>query len=257
LNRFCLLWGCCFFNQKAIQVSATPARPLCCTAVAVVPTGPPFLLSTVPSWLPSAFRHWLRCSCVWVGLQPVCLEVPGTDLRHHPVVRAAATRFMSVPLGRSPPVLCAGVRWAKLAWRQGPSGRVGAARRKQPAVLRCWRRRGAGWGGRRGGEGGLTEFDPPGCYLFRRDVISRQPIFELRSPIFGVYRKERGGRPCIYTSTGPVYIIPSTASQTYAGGSAQSTGGDYTPARPRRREGGDGGRRDTRPHRTVNLLKKQ
>jgi hypothetical protein len=42
------------------------------------------------------------------GIEPIC----------HPVVRAAATRFMSVPLGRSPPVLRAGVRGKlDLAWR--------------------------------------------------------------------------------------------------------------------------------------------
>jgi hypothetical protein len=26
-------------------------------------------------------RHRPQCSCVWVRLQPVCLVVPGTDLR--------------------------------------------------------------------------------------------------------------------------------------------------------------------------------
>jgi hypothetical protein len=51
--------------------------------------------------VPSAKGSGARVSlCVWVRLQPVCLVVPGTDLWHHPVVRAAATRFMSV--GRSP-----------------------------------------------------------------------------------------------------------------------------------------------------------
>jgi hypothetical protein len=89
---------------------------------------------------------------------------------------------MSVPLGRSPPVLRAGVRGKlDLAWRFGSSGRVGAVRQKQPAVLHSWRRRGGGLGV--GGTGGerrrrLTDFDPLGCQLFRRDVMSRQLIFE-------------------------------------------------------------------------------
>jgi hypothetical protein len=41
-----------------MQASAIPARHLCCT-------GPPFVPSAVPSWLPSAFRQRPWCSCVW------------------------------------------------------------------------------------------------------------------------------------------------------------------------------------------------
>jgi hypothetical protein len=158
-------------------------------------TGPPFLSGTVPSCLPSAFRHvhWLWCSCVWVRLQPVCLVVPGTDLRYHPVVRAAATHFMYVVLGRSTPVLHAGVRWAKLelAWRFGSLGRQATwvrcgESRKQSAVLHSWRRHGGGWGGREGARRRrLTDFDPPDCYLLtlgNRRQVKRRVRTHARTP---------------------------------------------------------------------------
>ena len=101
--------------------------------------------------------------------------------------------------GRPPAELRAGVRWAKLAWRFGC---VGAVRRKRPAVLHCWRRRLGAGGRERGGEGGLTRVYPPGCYLFRRDGMSRQLFFELRTASFStiaslrVRPMKRLKRPC-------------------------------------------------------------
>jgi hypothetical protein len=83
-------------------------------------------------------RHWPQCSRVRARLLPVCLVAPGTDCGLAPRrTRAAATRFMSVPLWRSPPVLRAGSRWGKLdlAWRFGsPGARMGATVRYSGAA---------------------------------------------------------------------------------------------------------------------------
>jgi hypothetical protein len=88
--------------------------------------------------------------------------------------------------GRPPAELRAGVRWAKLARRFGC---VGAVRRKRPVgaplLGAAGRRLGAGGRGR-GGEGGLTDFYPPGCYLFRRDGMSRQ-LFLTGGRVRGSY----------------------------------------------------------------------
>jgi hypothetical protein len=95
--------------------------------------------------------------------------------------------------GHPPAELRAGVRWAKLAWRFGC---VGAVRRRRPAVLHCWRRRLGAGGRERGGEGGLTRVYPPGCYLFRRDGMSRQLFFELRTASFSTIAR----RACAFVN---------------------------------------------------------
>jgi hypothetical protein len=107
---------------------------------------------------------------------------------------------MSVPLGRSPPVLRAGVRFAKpeLAWRFGPSGCVGAVPHSwRQAFLASGRaadggergeRRARGGGGG-GGGGGERIFYPPGCYLLRRDGMSRHGIRRKYAGLVAVPRK--------------------------------------------------------------------
>jgi hypothetical protein len=79
-----LIQQCCLFGDKAQAGghSHTAFFVLCRRRRRTQPpAGPAFPPSTAPSWLPSASRHRRRCSCVWVRLRPVCLVVPGTDLR--------------------------------------------------------------------------------------------------------------------------------------------------------------------------------
>jgi hypothetical protein len=91
-------WGYCCVNQGTIQVSATPAaRPPCCTAAAVAPARPSSRVQCPVGYpAPSAFRHWIWCACVWVWMQPVCLVVPGTDLRYHRSRRATSGHAIHV-----------------------------------------------------------------------------------------------------------------------------------------------------------------
>jgi hypothetical protein len=128
-------------------------------------------------------RHWPQCSRVRARLLPVCLVAPGTDCGLAPRrTRAAATRFMSVPLWRSPPVLRAGSRWGKLdlAWRFGsPGARMGAAVRYSGAAktaggapfLATVRRR----------LGGQEGSNLDGKYIRRRAAW----IFALSTPVLG------------------------------------------------------------------------
>jgi hypothetical protein len=108
------------------------------------------------SKVPSVFRHWLWCSCVWVRLQPVCLVAAWYGFAVAPrrtssghALHGCATGAIASCAPRP-----AGVRWGKLdlAWRFGGlAGRVGAVLRKQPTVPHSWRRREGGWGGQEGG----------------------------------------------------------------------------------------------------------
>ena len=68
--------------------AASPTRPSsCCAAAAVAPTRrlglPPEYSGQLATQiaLPPQATHRPRSSCVWVRLQPVCLVVPGMDLR--------------------------------------------------------------------------------------------------------------------------------------------------------------------------------
>jgi hypothetical protein len=58
----------------------------------------------------------------------------------------------------------------------GPSWPGGLVRRV--AWERCGENGRQCWGRGRGRGGGLTHFNPPGCYLFRRDGMSRPLFFE-------------------------------------------------------------------------------
>jgi hypothetical protein len=78
-------------------------------------------------------------------------------------------------LGRPPAELRAGVRWAKQAGLAVWLRRSGAAKAAGGRSFAGGGWAAAGrWGEGRGGEGGLTDMHPPGCYLFRRDGMSRQ-----------------------------------------------------------------------------------
>jgi hypothetical protein len=84
--------------------------------------------------------------------------VPGVRVAQNPAAREQRppTRFMPSSGAIASWVSGADSRWAKphLPWRFGRAGRVGAAPRKQPAVVphACsWRRCGGGWGEGGGG----------------------------------------------------------------------------------------------------------
>jgi hypothetical protein len=115
----------------------------------------------------SASRHWVL---VGVGeqLPPVCLVrgTWGTDFGStRSYERAAATRFMSVPLGEV--ASCAPGRFALGQTRSGlgvwvasPRGSgASKAAGASPFLETAQRRRLGGAGARRG----LTDFHPPGC----------------------------------------------------------------------------------------------
>jgi hypothetical protein len=115
-------------------------------------TGPPFAPGAAPSWLPSAFRlppKALVLVCVGAAADGVLSDAWygfAVAPRHTSSGHAINVCATGAVASCAPRWCGAGVRWAKteLAWRFGSPGRVGAVRRKQPAVLHSWRRRG-GW----------------------------------------------------------------------------------------------------------------
>jgi hypothetical protein len=118
-------------------VPPPPSRP---------PAGSAFLPSTVPSLPPrppatgpGARVCGCGCSrCAWWCLVLICGGIPSYEQRP----RGSCLCHWG---GRHLCSARAGVRWAKLAWRFGSPGCVGAVRRKRPDLLHCWRRRGGGW----------------------------------------------------------------------------------------------------------------
>jgi hypothetical protein len=146
--------------------AAIPTRPSsCCAAVAVAPAHrlglPPehsaqLATQCLPPQAPVLACVGAAAAGVLGGAWYGFVVAPRRTSSGH-AIHVCATG------ARSAPVLRAGVRWAKLAWRFGSSGCVWAVRRKQPAVLYCWRGCAAVAGGGRGGggEGGLADFYPP------------------------------------------------------------------------------------------------
>jgi hypothetical protein len=126
------------------------------------PTNGPVLHLFFRSSSASSKLHCFRCPCVWVRLLPVCLVVPGTDCGSTPSYEQRPRASCPTP-GRSPPVLRAGSRWAKLglAWQFGSPGHgrgCGAAKTAGIDPLLATARRRLGWqvhsrrGAARGGD---------------------------------------------------------------------------------------------------------